>query len=125
MVMQQQIVGGLFKAAFNVTLGIAALVAIAAAAPLAHAEEPMVKIDNFTFNPPSLTVTAGTTVTWKNQDDIPHTVASTTKAFKSKVLDTDDGYSFTFTTPGVYEYFCSIHPHMTGKIVVEAKTGSN
>jgi amicyanin len=123
MVMQRQIAGGRCKAAFSVTLGIAALVAIAATA--AHAEEPMVKIDNFTFNPPSLTVTAGTTVTWKNQDDIPHTVASTTKAFKSKVLDTDDGYSFTFTTPGVYEYFCSIHPHMTGKVVVEAKTGSN
>jgi amicyanin len=107
------------------SLGLAALLAIAAITPAAHAEEMTVKIDNFTFNPPSLAVTAGTTVTWKNEDDIPHTVASAAKAFKSKALDTDDSYSFTFTTPGVYEYFCSIHPHMTAKIVVEAKTGSN
>ena len=67
---------------------------------------------------------AGTTVTWDNEDDIPHTVASSSKLFRSKVLDTDDKFSFTFTTPGVYEYFCSLHPHMTGTIVVEAATGS-
>jgi plastocyanin len=58
-------------------------------------------------------------VTWTNRDDIPHTVASTTKAFKSPALDTDDSYSFTFTTAGSYEYFCSLHPHMTGTVVVE------
>jgi plastocyanin len=121
MAMQEQFAGGLFKAA----LGFAALLAIAGLAPSAHAEEPTVKIDNFTFNPPSLTVTAGTTVSWRNEDDIPHTVASATKVFKSKALDTDDSYTFTFTTPGVYQYFCSLHPHMTGKVVVEAKTGSN
>ena len=67
---------------------------------------------------------AGTTVTWTNQDDIPHTVTSTTKQFKSKALDTDDKFSFTFTTPGSYEYFCSLHTHMTGTIVVEAATGA-
>ena len=68
---------------------------------------------------------AGTTVTWINDDDIPHTVASSSKLFKSKPLDTEDKFSFTFTTPGSYEYFCSIHPHMTGGIVVEAATGSS
>jgi plastocyanin len=83
------------------------------------------KIENFTFVPQRLTVKAGTTVTWTNADDIPHAVASTTKAFKSKVLDTNDKFSFTFTNAGVYEYFCSLHPHMTGTIVVEEATGSN
>ena len=68
---------------------------------------------------------AGTTVTWKNMDDIPHAVAAVNKQFKSKTLDTDDAYSFTFTTPGSYEYFCSLHPHMTGTIVVEAAAGEN
>jgi amicyanin len=83
-----------------------------------------VGIDNFTFNPQTLTVKAGATVTWTNKDDIPHTVAAVNRQFKSKALDTDDGYSFTFTTPGTYAYFCSLHPHMTGTIVVEAATGS-
>jgi len=113
--------GGLRKAVIATT----ALVVVAATGRLARGEEPTVKIDNFTFSPQTVTVPAGTTVIWKNQDDIPHTVTSTTKAFKSQALDTDDNFSFTFTTPGVYEYFCSLHPHMTGKIVVEAKTGSN
>jgi amicyanin len=83
-----------------------------------------VGIDNFTFNPQTLTVKAGATVTWTNKDDIPHAVAAVNKEFKSKALDTDDAYSFTFTTPGTYAYFCSLHPHMTGTIVVEAATGS-
>ena len=85
-----------------------------------------VSIDNFTFGPQSVTVKAGTTVTWTNRDDIPHGIASANNAFaKSKALDTDDSYSFTFTTPGTYQYFCYIHPHMTGTIVVEAASGSN
>jgi plastocyanin len=83
-----------------------------------------VGIDNFTFNPQTLTVKAGATVTWTNKDDIPHTVAAVNRQFKSKALDTDDGYTFTVTTPGTYAYFCSLHPHMTGTIVVEAATGS-
>ena len=66
-----------------------------------------VAIDNFTFNPQRLTIKAGTTVTWTNKDDIPHAIAAVNKQFKSKALDTDDAYSFTFTTPGTYEYFCS------------------
>jgi plastocyanin len=92
-------------------------------ASAAHAEEIEVKIDNFTFAPQSLTIKAGTTVTWINEDDIPHTVVATAKAFKSKVLDTDDKFSFTFTTAGTFEYFCSLHPHMTGTIVVQSTGG--
>src|SRR4051812_139761 len=84
-----------------------------------------VTIDNFTFNPQRLTVTAGSTVTWTNKDDIPHAIAASGAQFRSKALDTDDDYSFTFTTPGTYQYFCSLHPHMTGTIVVEAATGGD
>ena len=82
-----------------------------------------VTIDNFVFEPERLTVTVSTTVTWTNRDDIPHTVASKDRLFKSKVMDTDESYSFTFTTPGEYTYFCSLHPHMTASIVVEAAAG--
>jgi len=83
-----------------------------------------VTIDNFVFEPARVTVKAGTTVTWTNRDDIPHTVAAKERLFKSKVMDTDESYSFTFSTPGEYTYFCSLHPHMTGTIVVEGTTGS-
>jgi plastocyanin len=91
----------------------------------AQAADTNIIIDQFTFTPQRVTVKAGATVTWINDDDIPHTVASSTKLFRSKALDTTDKFSFTFTTPGVYEYFCSVHPHMTGAIVVEAATGSS
>ena len=64
-------------------------------------------------------------MTWTNRDDIPHTVASKDRLFKSKVMDTDESFSFTFSTPGEYAYFCSLHPHMTGTIVVEGTTGSS
>jgi len=77
-----------------------------------------VKIDNFSFTPTTLTVAPGTTVTWTNSDDVPHTVVSDDKLFKSKVLDTDEKFSYTFTKPGTYPYFCSVHPKMTGSIVV-------
>jgi plastocyanin len=92
---------------------------------LANAQQKMstmeVKIDNFSFGPATLTVPVGTTVTWINRDDIPHTVVSTddSKAFKSKVLDTDEKFSFTFSKAGTYPYFCSIHPKMTGKVIVQ------
>jgi len=79
-----------------------------------------VKIDNFSFGPATLTVAPGTTVTWVNHDDIPHTATSKTGVFRSKALDTDDKFSFTFATPGTFAYFCALHPHMTGSIVVEA-----
>jgi len=84
-----------------------------------------VKIDNFTFAPQRIVVKAGTTVSWINADDAPHTVVSTTKLFKSSALDTTDRFSFTFATPGTFEYFCSLHPHMTGVVVVEAMAASN
>ena len=84
-------------------------------------ENAEVKIDNFSFGPASLTVAVGSTVTWTNRDDIPHTVVSSDdpKVFKSKVLDTDEKFSFTFTKAGTYTYYCSIHPKMTGKVVVQ------
>jgi plastocyanin len=118
------------KIANNICAATAFAVAIlAASAPLpaasARAADMEVKIDNFTFAPQRLAVKAGTTVTWINDDDSPHTVASNTKLFKSNALDTKDRFSFTFTTPGAYQYFCSLHPHMTGAIVVEAATGSS
>jgi plastocyanin len=112
---------GAFAAAL--LLGLALGLSVPGAVPVARAADLAVKIDNFTFSPQKLTVKAGTTVTWTNDDDIPHTVTSTGH-FRSKALDTEDKFSFTFTTPGSYEYFCSLHPHMTGTIVVEAATGS-
>ena len=78
-----------------------------------------VKIDNFSFSPATLEIKAGTKVTWKNADDIPHTVVSNDKVFKSKALDTDEKFSFTFDKPGTYPYFCSLHPKMTAKVVVQ------
>ena len=105
----------------------AAVLASAAIFPTAfvQAAETEVNIDQFAFYPQRITVKAGTTVTWINEDDVPHTVASSIKFFKSKALDTADKFSFTFTTPGTYDYFCSVHPHMTGAVVVEAASGSN
>jgi plastocyanin len=78
-----------------------------------------VKIDNFTFTVPSITVPAGTEVIWVNRDDIPHTVVSQDGVFKSKALDTDDKFSFKFSQPGTYHYFCSIHPKMMAEVVVK------
>ncbi len=77
-----------------------------------------VKIDNFVFGPQTISVPVGATVTWTNSDDIPHTAVSTDGVFKSKVLDTDEKFSYTFTKPGTYAYYCTIHPKMTGQVVV-------
>jgi plastocyanin len=98
---------------------VGAALTAGALAPVMAGADVTVKIDNFTFEPETLTVKAGTTVTWTNQDDIPHTVVASGRAFKSKALDTDDKFSFTFTTPGSYEYFCSLHPHMKAMVTVE------
>ena len=92
------------------------------AAGLAHAgEAKAVTIDNYSFSPGSLTVPAGTTVTWTNRDGEVHTVVADDSApsFKSAGLDTDDSFSFTFNKPGTYAYHCSLHPHMTGTITVQ------
>lgn len=78
-----------------------------------------IRVDNFTFSPETLTVPANSTVTWTNKDDVPHVIASTDGLFRSKGLDTDDHYSFKFSKPGTYNYFCAMHPKMTGKIVVQ------
>jgi plastocyanin len=105
---------------FARVLALGATVILVAAANPARAANIEVKIDNFVFNPKQVTVRAGDTVTWVNHDDIPHTVTSKTMAFRSKALDSDDKFSFTFATPGSFDYFCSLHPMMTGTIVVEA-----
>jgi plastocyanin len=112
------------------TAGTAVLVALALglsisgqAKPAANAEpngQFQVNIDNFSFTPATLTVPVGAKVTWTNKDDVPHTVVSTNNAFtRSPALDTDDSFSYTFTKPGTYEYYCSVHPMMTGKIVAQ------
>jgi plastocyanin len=118
--MRTTIRGGMIATA----LGGAVAMAIAIALPGQADNAPQaVTIENFTFNPQRLTVKAGGTVTWTNKDDIPHAIASTGAVFRSGALDTDDNYSFTFNTPGTYQYFCSLHPHMTGTIVIEAAAG--
>lgn len=114
-------IGALLVAGFNYAAGTwkstnAAPVLRPAAAPEMTAQ---VKIDNFSFSPVDLEIKAGTTVTWTNADDIPHTVVSNDKVFKSKALDTDQKFSFTFDKPGTYPYFCSLHPKMTAKVVVQ------
>jgi plastocyanin len=110
------------------TLSIAALVIVAImitgraksfAMPAEQDKATEVKIDNFVFSPNAITIPAGSTVHWTNRDDIPHNVVSEDKTFKSKVLDTDESFAYTFTKPGTYTYFCSIHPRMTGKVVVQ------
>jgi len=85
----------------------------------ASAAAAEVKIDNFSFGPQTITVPVGATVIWTNRDDIPHTSVSTEGVFKSKVMDTDEKFSYTFTKPGTYPYYCSIHPKMTGQVVVQ------
>ncbi len=90
----------------------------AASANTQAATDTIVKIDNFSFSPATLTVPVGTTVRWTNADDIPHTIVSDDKIFKSKALDTDEQFTYTFTKPGTYGYFCGLHPKMTARIVV-------
>ena len=96
------------------------LATVAERVKAAPAPAASVEIANFTFKSQALTVKSGTTVTWTNADDIPHTVVSKNGVFKSKVLDSGDKFSFTFAKPGQFGYFCSLHPHMTGTIIVKA-----
>ncbi len=109
------------------TLLAAAITFAVLGAPLARAEPPpaiIVQIDNFAFDAQTVTVAPGATVTWINNDDAPHTVvADDGKSFRSKVLDTGERFSFTFPTAGTWGYFCSVHPHMTGKVVVKPPQG--
>ena len=91
----------------------------AAGQPDDSKDKHQVTIDNFSFMPATLTVPAGTTVTWVNRDDVPHTVASDDKKFRSQALDTDEKFSHTFSDAGTYAYYCSVHPKMTGKVIVK------
>jgi plastocyanin len=101
----------------SMRLALAAIYLLCATS--ARAAEITIKIDNFVFSPDTVTIKPGDVVTWQNADDIPHTVASSKPgAFRSKPLDTDDKYSFTFASAGTFEYFCGLHPHMKGKIIV-------
>jgi plastocyanin len=98
---------------------LAALILSASAATAAFAETKTIVIKNFDFMPMSVTINAGDSVTWKNEDGEPHTVTSDTGLFRSGGLDQDDSFSFKFDKPGTYTYVCSIHPKMVGKIVVK------
>jgi plastocyanin len=109
----------LIAALVTIFSGVALVGGTSPASVLADDGKTNVKIDNFTFNPATVTVKAGSTVHWTNGDDIPHTVASTDKIFKSKVMDTNEEFEFKFDKPGTYEYFCSLHPKMTGKVIVQ------
>jgi plastocyanin len=116
--MRSTLVAAALGAATAIMLAAVVLPGWAQNAPQANAGA--VSIHNFTFTPQTLTVKPGTTIAWTNKDDIPHGIAWENNAFaRSKALDTDDSYSFTFTTPGTYKYFCYIHPHITGTIVVQ------
>lgn len=96
---------------------IGALLAFGAVA--AQDATDVITIDNFTFSPKELTVAVGTTIKWVNRDDIPHTVVEKKTTFRSKALDTDDSYSYTFTSAGTFDYFCGLHPHMVGQIIAK------
>jgi plastocyanin len=111
-------------AGMSVPVMIAMLLLFAGSSRVTAADQPSganaeVKIDNFVFGPQTISVPVGATVTWTNKDDIPHTAVSTDGVFKSKVMDTDEKFSYTFTKAGTYSYFCSVHPKMTGKVVVQ------
>ena len=112
-------IAGLALTIVAVTVLVAGPRYVAAKAQQPAAATADVKIDNFSFGPGTLTVAVGTTVVWTNHDDIPHTVVSTDGVFKSKVLDTDEKFSYTFAKAGTFPYFCSIHPKMTGKVLVQ------
>ena len=105
----------------GLVIGAVAVTALLAAAlpELTAASPGTVTIDNFTFAPATLTVTVGTIVTWKNEDDSPHRIGDKNGTFKSAALDTDDTFSHTFAAPGEYPYICTIHPYMVGKILVK------
>ena len=109
-----------FQASALAASGILMLAVAERARALPAPAPALVTIGNFTFKAPVTTVKVGSSVTWTNADDIPHTVVSSDGMFKSKVLDTNDHFTFTFAKPGQFGYFCSLHPHMTGTIVVKA-----
>ncbi len=96
----------------GIALGI-----LLSAAPV-WAQELKITISEYAFVPAHLTVNVGTTVTWTNLDQVPHSVVGKDKKFHSAALDTNDSYSYTFMQPGTYQYFCSLHPQMMGTVIV-------
>jgi plastocyanin len=110
---------GMLALALMIVAGMTMLKRSVAAAENKAMPATEIKIDNFSFTPTSITVPAGTEVHWKNNDDIPHTIVSDDHTIKSKVLDTGDSFAYTFAKPGTYNYFCSIHPKMTAKVIVQ------
>ena len=109
-----------WAASFEVVVMIAIVLLFAGSPSVtANDQSSTVTIDNFSFGPQTVTVPVGATVTWTNRDDIPHTSVSTDGVFKSKVMDTDEKFSYTFAKAGTYPYYCSIHPKMTGQVVVK------
>ena len=127
MLRQKTYLAGAVGMAALLAAALPRLTAAGETAVKAAASTATVQIDIFTFTPATLTVAIGTAVTWKNEDDSPHRIGDKDGTFKSAALDTDDTFSHTFATPGVYPYICTIHPYMAGKIVVKpaAKTSSN
>jgi plastocyanin len=123
MVISNTMRSGLVAAALGAATAVMITVVVLPVWAQGFAADLAVSIHNFTFTPQTLTVEAGTTVTWNNKDDIPHGIASDNNAFRSKALDTDDIFAFTFTTPGTYKYFCYFHPYMKGTIVVQPNGG--
>jgi plastocyanin len=102
----------LVAAPFALSMAMAVMTSPAAA-------DMAIKIDNFVFTPDTTEIAVGTTVTWTNDDDIPHAVGANDLSWRSHAMDTGESFSYTFTKPGIYEYFCTLHPHMKGKIVVK------
>jgi plastocyanin len=102
-------------------LVVLGLVLASSAVPAATSTPATIHIGNFTFSPAVIEIPAGTSLTWVNEDDAPHTVVGSDRdsPLKSPALDTDDHYAVVMSLPGTYHYFCSLHPHMTGTIVVK------
>lgn len=115
---QKILLAGLIVAALAV-FGTLFLRPVQAKSAEAETHGSEIRVDNFTFGPETLSVRTNTTVTWVNKDDVPHVIASNDGLFKSKALDTDDKFSYTFSKPGTYGYFCAIHPKMVGKVIVQ------
>jgi plastocyanin len=121
---KKRAIGQAFRTTILGAVVVLALVSVAhdprsLAAAQEQAKPSAVSIDNFSFTPMELTISAGTPVTWTNKDDLPHTIVSVDHGFKSQALDTGEKFSFTFQDSGTFEYFCSIHPKMVAKIIVK------
>lgn len=106
------------KCVFILVLAAFAVMPVRVSRGEGNASLATIKIENFTYNPNAVTVPVGTTVTWVNNDIVPHDVVSDDKSFKSKLLEKDEHFSYVFSKPGTYHYVCSIHPRMNANIVV-------